>query len=845
MTDFERERQLFDLCVDEEPQRWSAILDDHGAEPELRERVLRLLRHHSDTAARESGFLRLDPADPERIGPYRILQRLGEGGMGIVYAAEQREPVRRRVAIKVLRAGHHSREVLARFDAERQALSLMNHLGIARILDAGTTADQRPYIVMEYVSGEPITRYCSQRKPSLEAILELFRQVCDAVQHAHQKGVIHRDLKPSNILITEELGKPAPKIIDFGIAKALTVRLTEHTLETRVGSFLGTPDYMSPEQADVSPLDVDTRADVYALGAILYELLTGTTPLQISSERHSWTEIQKIIREQEPPPPGRRTPHKLPRELDWITCKALEKERNRRYATAAAFSEDITAVIEGRAPQAGPHTFLYRTGKLLRQHALAAATATTVFMLVLIFGAVMAWQASQIARERDRASTEAAVAKSVTQFTARLFELADPQETGQPDITARGLLALGLDWLESNGDKERPEVRAALYSAASKAFHGLSDHAQAMHLAEEALELYRTLANPDVNGLGDALLELAHSNRELGQLQAAEQYAREALELAQRARHEELEHRALIELADVLRSDSDFLQSARILETLLERSGARMQTRDRSDALSLLARVYMELSRFAEAEKMLLEVISLETLDEGRLTARGEIALSGLARAYYYENRIDDAIRIRRELVQAAQRRYGEMHFETASAWNNLAFTLLDLPERHDEAEAALLRALEIRREVSQPDDPNIQTILSNLAWLYGARGDWEEALRMYNEVLRVRQTTLGEAHVQTANARLGIGRSLLELEHADEAVANLEQALEVFQNSLGEEHWRVGVVRSVLGRAMLLQGRDPEARAELRKGYELLLAELGPDHVETQKARKALDEAL
>lgn len=259
MTDFERERQLFDLCVDEEPQRWSAFLDDHGAEPELRERVLRLLRHHSDTAARESGFLRLDPADPERIGPYRILQRLGEGGMGIVYAAEQREPVRRRVAIKVLRAGHHSREVLARFDAERQALSLMNHPGIARILDAGTTADQRPYIVMEYVSGEPITRYCSQRKPSLEAILELFRQVCDAVQHAHQKGVIHRDLKPSNILITEELGKPAPKIIDFGIAKALTVRLTEHTLETRVGSFLGTPDYMSPEQADVSPLDVDTR----------------------------------------------------------------------------------------------------------------------------------------------------------------------------------------------------------------------------------------------------------------------------------------------------------------------------------------------------------------------------------------------------------------------------------------------------------------------------------------------------------------------------------------------------------------------------------------------------------
>jgi len=382
----DREQALFSQCLEYPPSDWSRVLAENCDDAELRDRVLGLLERHRDTRTEEPSFLRLDGGDPDRIGPYRILQRLGEGGMGIVYAAEQREPVRRRVAIKVLRDGHNSREVLARFDVERQALALMNHGNIARIIDAGTTADRRPFIAMEFVPGEPITRYCERYDLSVEQRLALFRRVCDAVQHAHQKGVIHRDLKPSNILVMEENGEPVPKIIDFGIAKAISQRLTDRTLETRVGSLLGTPDYMSPEQVELSPLDVDTRADVYALGAVLYELLCGAPPFGFGGGDHGFTEIQRIVREVEPVAPSRRTGGTtvkvLHRELDWIVLHALRKDRNQRYVSASEFAEDIRRWLNSETTLAEPLSRLRHISKFVRRNraftALAAVAAMTV-----------------------------------------------------------------------------------------------------------------------------------------------------------------------------------------------------------------------------------------------------------------------------------------------------------------------------------------------------------------------------------------------------------------------------------------------------------------------------------
>ena len=327
-----------------------------------------------DTAARAA----------QTIGPYRLLEPIGEGGMGEVWLAEQAKPVRRKVAIKIIKAGMDTGQVVARFEAERQAFALMDHSAIARVFEAGATAEGRPYFAMEYVRGESITAYCAKHKLTLRERIDLFLQVCDGVQHAHQKGVIHRDLKPSNVLVTLQDDRPVPKIIDFGVAKATTQPLTDRTLHTELGTFIGTPEYMSPEQAEMSGLDVDTRTDVYSLGAILYELLTGAMPFDSKTLREkSLEDLRRTIREIDPPRPSTRVtaaapaapdrppthiePSKLASELkgdlDWITMKALEKDRTRRYGSASDLAADLQRHLRDEPVLAGPPSAIYRVSK--------------------------------------------------------------------------------------------------------------------------------------------------------------------------------------------------------------------------------------------------------------------------------------------------------------------------------------------------------------------------------------------------------------------------------------------------------------------------------------------------
>ncbi|MGE5178376.1 MAG: protein kinase domain-containing protein, partial [Bacteroidota bacterium] len=502
----------------------------------------------SNSSERSTVSARGNEGAPDRIGPYVLLGKLGEGGMGRVYRAEQTSPVRRQVALKLVRAGMDNDEVLARFESERQALALLNHPNIAQVYDAGTAEDGRPYFAMEYVAGAIITDFVRQQKLPIRERLELFLQICDGVQHAHQKGIIHRDLKPSNILVAMQDGKPVPKIIDFGVAKATAHRLTDRSLHTMAGQIVGTLAYMSPEQAAGGSLDVDTRSDVYALGMLLYELLAGVHPFGAPDDGSgSYEEYLRRIRTEEPKAPSTRLSSlgvalehvaadagtdrqrligDVRGDLDWITLKAIEKDRARRYASASELAEDVRRHLRDEPVAARPPSGIYRFRKFARRNR-AAVVAGSLVTLALVSGIIGTSIGMARARRAQRAAlNEAETSQQTTKFLLDLFKVSDTEYVGK-STTARELLDRGATRIRDEL-KDRPLIRASLLQTIGNTYAGLGCPNDAIPLQREALGIKRKLLGPDDVETGRSFYSLASNYLASN---AAEPYLLEALRI--------------------------------------------------------------------------------------------------------------------------------------------------------------------------------------------------------------------------------------------------------------------------------------------------------------------------
>ncbi|MEZ6095949.1 MAG: tetratricopeptide repeat protein [Pirellulaceae bacterium] len=739
--------------------------------------------HQSDEARKLAAELSVDKR--QSIGRYKILQPIGEGGMGEVFLAEQDEPVRRRVALKVIREGHRSDEILTRFEAERQALAMMDHPCIARILDAGTTIDGKPYFAMEFVNGLPLTEFCDDRQMSLSDRLKLFAEVCDAVQHAHQKGIIHRDLKPSNIIVTEVNGRGIPKVIDFGLAKALdsTEQLTEHPLRTEYGRVLGTLKYMSPEQAGFQSLDIDTRSDVYSLGVILYELLTGTTPLEDSVfDEYALLKILELIREQDSPRPSqrlnasnhehlakltqrrktdsRRLDQILTGDLDWVVMKSLEKDRVRRYHSAAELAADIQRFLRNEPVIARPPSWNYLARKFVAKNRVTVVAASVVFLALVggivgtSAGMVRAIRAEKEADDRFKdAQANFAFAQSGNEILGTVFEDLDPDAEYTTVADLRNAL------------KERLE------SAANKL--DSNSIGSPLAVAKMHFTLGKSLLNLGQYDSAIALFEKCQSTR-IANLSA-----------------EHLDSlRASNGLAMAYSRNGDWDKALSLQKQVVGLSASTLNDND-PDLIRFRANlglIYLKMGQFSTAQAFLEEALDSMRNAHGVEHDDTLNAMSTLGALYYEQDQIDKTIGLLEETFAIQKEKYGIDHPKSLRSMGDLA-TTLGLNGQTDRAISLLEQALKLKIDRFGSDHPETIGTLGNLGLAYWRVGRLQDAIPLLERELKFATANLGFDHPDTMASMNRLAVTYVSSGEINKALPLFENALAIRRVKLGADH--------------------------------------------------------
>ena len=784
----------------------------------------------------------------ERIGPYRIVRSLGRGGMGEVFLAERAdEQFRQQVAIKLVRRGLLSRQIQGRLKLERQILATLDHPNIARLFDGGTTTDGTPYIVMEYVDGEPIDIYCDSRSLSVEQRLRLFQIVCSAVHRAHQNLIVHRDLKPSNIMVARD---GTPKLLDFGIAKMLDDRHMMHTMAVTQADYrVLTPDHASPEQirGDL----ITTASDTYVLGVVLYELLCGCKPFTLKGNRLG--DLERAICEETPPPPSivvqaredaagiarqrgvspARLRRELAGDLDNIVLMAMRKEAERRYSSVEQFAADIQRHLDGMPVLARADAWSYRAGKFLGRHALVASLGAAFVALLVGFSITTYVQSGRIAQERDvaqveraRAQTAQQRAEAVSTFLIDSFRLADPSHARGEKITAREILDQGAARIGKELSAQ-PDLQATLLDTIGSVYLSLDLPEDAQPLIEQGLAVRRKLFGERHLDVARSLYSLNRVYEKKGDLKTAEALAIDSLAIsAALTGHDSLETaNGLCRLGVILHAKGELAGAEQQLDECLRIRVARLGP-DREEItvpLDNLARLAQERRDFVTAERLYREALRIDMRTRGKDHPQYNRHLHNLATALHESGDLDAAEPLFREVVGQYQRILGPEHSETLDVSSNFG-RLLEDRGRFDKAQQIYVTALAASRKAHPEPHVDVANLLSDLGRLAVLRKQYAEAEQCLREALQIYRATLPPGHSYTAGALTNLGRTLLELHRPQDAEATLQSALGEWSKAVGTASPLYALARAFLGRAWALQGRFAEAEPALLESYPVLV---------------------